>query len=377
MTLVWFLMIGTLGLVEIVREPRILAAMNPLYAVRFFSAHGFVGFAVLGAVFLAVTGAEALYADIGHFGKKPIRLAFFALVLPALLLNYFGQGALLLRNPDAVEQPVLSARAAVVPLSAARHRDAGGDRRVAGADLGGVFAGTAVRAARLQPAPDDRSHVGARARADLRAGGEQGADGRHAADRARVPVVGRARCRVRHRGDGDDGDHDHAVRGRSRGRVGIGHCGASLDLTAFFFAFDFAFLGANALKIEQGGWVPLLIALVDSHADDDVEARARDPGGDHASFEHAARLAAHGHRSQARSMRVPGTAVFLTSDAEGAPVVLLHHLKHNKVLHKQVVLLSVVSADVPEVEDDERVQVTALEHGFFRVTATLRLHGDA
>ena len=104
-TLLWFVTIGVLGLVEVARHPRILAAANPWYAVQFFRDYGFVGFAALGAVFLAVTGAEALYADIGHFGKKPVRLAFLALVLPALLLNYFGQGALLLRNPDAVANP--------------------------------------------------------------------------------------------------------------------------------------------------------------------------------------------------------------------------------------------------------------------------------
>src|SRR5678816_3700195 len=103
--LMWFVTIGTLGLIEIAREPQILAAMNPVYAVRFMGEHRFAGFAVLGAVFLAVTGAEALYADLGHFGKRPIRLAFFVLVLPALLLNYFGQGALLLRMPQAVENP--------------------------------------------------------------------------------------------------------------------------------------------------------------------------------------------------------------------------------------------------------------------------------
>jgi KUP system potassium uptake protein len=117
-TLMWFLVIGALGLAEILRAPRILAAVNPVHAARLFTEHGFVGFAALGAVFLAVTGAEALYADMGHFGRRPIKLAFFSLVLPALLLNYFGQGALLLRRPEAVANPfyLLAPRWALYPL---------------------------------------------------------------------------------------------------------------------------------------------------------------------------------------------------------------------------------------------------------------------
>ncbi|MDB4883081.1 MAG: Low affinity potassium transport system protein kup, partial [Gemmatimonadetes bacterium] len=117
-TLVWFGTIGVLGLIEIARAPRILEAINPLYGAHFFREHGLIGFASLGAVFLAVTGAEALYADMGHFGRKPIRLAFFALVLPALLLNYFGQGALLLRSPEAVANPfyLLAPRWFLYPL---------------------------------------------------------------------------------------------------------------------------------------------------------------------------------------------------------------------------------------------------------------------
>jgi KUP system potassium uptake protein len=149
-TLLWFVTIGTLGFLEIAREPRVLAAVNPWYGVKFFLLHGTGGFIILGAVFLAVTGAEALYADIGHFGKRPIRLAFYTLVLPALLLNYFGQGALLLRMPEAVENPF-----------AARHRHARRDRRLAGVDLGRVLPGASGGAVGIQPAPDDHPHVGA------------------------------------------------------------------------------------------------------------------------------------------------------------------------------------------------------------------------
>jgi KUP system potassium uptake protein len=142
-----------------------------------------------------------------------------------------------------------------------------------------------------------------------------------------------------------------------------------VTLTSFFFAFDFAFLGANALKIEQGGWVPLGIA-VSILTLMTTWKRGREILADimHRSSMPLDLLLADIGRK--RVHRVPGTAVFLTSVSDGAPVVLLHHLKHNKVLHQQVVLLSIVSADVPEVEDEERLKVTALEHGFFRVTAS-------
>ena len=157
--LIWFLTIGTLGLIEIAREPQILAAMNPVYAVRFMGEHWFAGFAVLGAVFLAVTGAEALYADLGHFGKRPIRLAFFALVLPALLLNYFGQGALLLRMPQAVENPfyLLAPRWFLYPLLVVATLAA---IVASQALISGAFSlAQQSDSARLQPAPHDRAHV--------------------------------------------------------------------------------------------------------------------------------------------------------------------------------------------------------------------------
>ena len=160
-----------------------LAAVNPR-ARRATSSRATAATAslVLGAVFLVVTGGEALYADMGHFGKRPIRLAWFALVLPALLLNYFGQGALLLRDPQAAEQPFFLLAPAWALLSAGRPRDGRGGHRVAGAHLRRVLAHAAGRSARLLPAPRHRAHLGARDGPDLHPAGELGADGRH--DRA-------------------------------------------------------------------------------------------------------------------------------------------------------------------------------------------------
>ena len=367
-TATWFVTIGTLGLIEIAREPQILAAMNPIYGVRFFQAHQFAAFAVLGAVFLAVTGAEALYADIGHFGKKPIRLAFFALVLPALLLNYFGQGALLLRMPQAVENPfyLLAPRWFLYPLLVIATLAA---IVASQALISGAFS-LAQQSVQLGYSPrltivhtSEREHgqiyvpevnkalmvgtllivLGFRSSAALGAAYGIAVTGTMAITTMLFAVVARTQW------------------GWPLWRVSL--------LAACFFSFDFAFLGANALKIEQGGWVPLAIA-VSILTLMTTWKRGREILAEimrRSSMPLELLLTDIGRK---RVHRVPGTAVFLTSVSDGAPVVLLHHLKHNKVLHQYVVLLSIVSADVPEVEDDERLQVVALDHGFFRVMAS-------
>jgi KUP system potassium uptake protein len=368
LTLVWFLTIGALGLVEIAREPRILAAANPVYAVRFFREHGFAGFTVLGAVFLAVTGAEALYADIGHFGKKPIRLAFFALVLPALLLNYFGQGALLLRTPSAVTNPfyLLAPRWILYPLLIVATFAA---IVASQALISGAFS-LAQQSVQLGYSPRlTIVHTSSREHGQI-----------YVPEVNKALMVGTLLIVLGFRSaDALGAAYGIAVTGTmaittmlfaviARSRWGW-PLWQVIGLVTCFFAFDFAFLGANALKIGQGGWVPLVIALAILTLMTTWK-RGRTI------------LAEIMHRSsmpldllladigRKRVHRVPGTAVFMTSVSDGAPVVLLHHLKHNKVLHAQVVLLSVVSADVPVVDDAERLSVTALEHGFFRVTAS-------
>ena len=208
---VWFITIAGLGVVWIVREPSVIGAINPVHAVRYFRSHGIPGIAVLGAVFLAVTGGEALYADMGHFGKRPIRIAWFALVLPALVLNYFGQGALLLIDGDAAKQPffLLAPSWALFPLVGPG--DGGGHHRIAGADLRRVLADAAGDSARLRAAPRHRAHLVARDGPGLRAAGELGADGLDDRDRDRVRIVERAGRRLRHRRHDDDGDHGGAA----------------------------------------------------------------------------------------------------------------------------------------------------------------------
>ena len=367
-TLTWFVTIGTLGLLEIAREPRILAAVNPVFAVEFFLRHGYGGFVALGAVFLAVTGAEALYADIGHFGKKPIRLAFFLLVLPALLLNYFGQGALLLRNPAAVENPfyllaprwflypllVISTLAAIVASQAL---------------ISGAFS-LAQQSVQLGYCPRLTTvHTSERERGQI-----------YVPEVNSALMVGTLLVVLGFQSSGAlSAAYGIAVTGtmaittllfaviaRSRWNWPLWRV---VGLAAFFFAFDLAFLGANALKIAHGGWVPLVVAITLmtlmttwKNGRDVLAGIMRE-----ASLPLDLLLKDIGVNPP---HRVRGTAVFMSSEAMGAPVVLLHHLKHNKALHEQVILLSVLSAEVPEVEDADRLLVLPLEHGFVRVTAT-------
>ena len=364
-TLVWFVVIGILGLLEILHAPRILGAVNPWYAARFLSEHGFVGFAALGAVFLAVTGAEALYADMGHFGRRPIRLAFLALVLPALLLNYFGQGALLLRQPDAVANPfyLLAPRWALYPLMLIATLAA---IVASQALISGVFS-LAQQAVQLGFAPrmtivhtSEREHgqiyvpqinvllaagtllivAGFETSSALGAAYGIAVTGTMAITTVLFAAVARTRW------------------GWPMWRV--------VALTVFFLFFDVAFFGANALKIMQGGWVPLLIALCV------LTLMTTWKLGREVLYEIMRTRSLPiemllGEIERRPPPRVAGTAVFLTSDAEGASVVLLHHLKHNKALHEQVVLLSVKPADIPYVEAEDRMTVKPLGHGFFRV----------
>jgi KUP system potassium uptake protein len=370
---VWFGTIGGLGLAEILQAPQVLAAANPLYGLEFFVRHGHAGFVLLGAVVLAVTGAEALYADMGHFGKRPIRLAWFLLVLPALLANYFGQGALILRDPANAVNPfyLLAPSALQYPL-------------IALATIAAIIASQALISGAFS-LTQQSVQLGYSPRVQI-VHTSQSETGQ-----IFVPEVNRALglgcilvVLMFRSSSALAAAYGIAVTGtmtittilfyvlaRSHWQWSVWRAGA---LAAFFLIIDLAFFSANMLKIVQGGWVPLVIALgiftlmttwqrgrlivrsllVDASIP--LEVLLRDLGDENTD-------------KRFKPPRVPGTAVFLASESKDAPLVLLHHLKHNKVLHENVILLSIVSAQVPEVPIAERIEVMCFPHNFARVKA--------
>ncbi len=367
-TLVWFVTIAVLGVAEILRAPRVLAALNPLFALRFLLDNGVRGFLVLGFVFLAVTGGEALYADLGHLGKRPIRVAWFGLALPALLLNYFGQGALLLSEPDAAVNPfyqlappvlllpmIIVATAAAIVASQAVISGAFSLTRQA-LQLGYVPRLTIVHTSETKEGQIFVPSVnwglmlaciglviGFGSSDSLAAAYGIAVSATMAITTLLFYVVARERL------------------GWAAPRAGL--------LVGFFLAINLAFFGANAIKIEHGGWFPIVVAaviyLLMSTWREGLAALGRI--GQAATIPVSTLLADLGRQ---KVPRVPGTAVFMSNVPPGdTPLVLLHHLKHNKVLHERVVLFSIVTEEVPRVPEDERVGTRELEHGFYHVTA--------
>jgi KUP system potassium uptake protein len=362
--IIWFLIIAALGAIWILRAPAVIGAFDPRHAIRFFEANGFVGFAVLGAVFLVVTGGEALYADMGHFGKHPIRLAWFAVVLPALILNYLGQGALLLVRPDATHPFFMLAPSwALLPLVVVATAAA---VIASQALISGSFSITR-QAIQLGLAPRlDVEHTSA-----------------HEMGQIYVPQVNWALMVA---------TVLVVISFRSSSALAAAY-GIAVTLTmvitvlllyvvmterwhwpkaaagavtAVFLAIDLAFFSANALKILQGGWVTLAVALAlftlmttwrtgRRLVAERLTARA-------IPVEHFMMVI-----STAPPIRVPGTAVFMTAQPQGTPPALAHNLRHNKVLHEHVIVLTVTTAQTPLVPADRRMSVDALGDGVFNV----------
>ena len=366
--LLWFGTIAVLGGREILRSPRILLALNPWYGVQFFATHNARAFFILGSVVLAITGAEALYADLGHFGKRPIRLAFFAFVLPALLLNYFGQGALILRVPAAAENPfyLLAPKWFLYPLLGIANAAAivASQALISGAysltqqavQLGYIPRVTIVHTSKQEagqiyiPEVNSALMIGCltlvvtfRSAGALAAAYGIAVTGTMVITTILFAIVARNRW------------------GWSKRNIAV--------LTAGFLIVDLAFFAANAVKIVAGGWVPLALAVVFFTLMTTWKAGRELLAGILRQGALPMELLLDDLKRR-RIPRVPGTAVFMTSGTDGAPVVLLHHLKHNKVLHEEVILLSVQSAEVPDVDDTERVRVQSLGQGFFQVIAT-------
>ena len=364
---VWFSVLGGLGLKELLHNPEVLWAISPVYGARFFLDNGGHGFLVLGAVFLVVTGGEALYADMGHFGWKPIKRAWFFLVLPGLTLNYLGQGALLLRDASAARNPfyLLAPDWALYPL-------------VALATAAGIIASQTLisgafsitrQAMQLGYSPRmEVVHTSAEEMGQIYLPGLNW-----------VLLLGVVALVLSFRSSsalasayGIAAVTTMAITTLlayvvARERWGVSRA-LALPIAGVFLVVDLSFFSANTVKIANGGWLPLLLALMIftlmttwKRGRDILAAKLR------ASSIPLKELV--GSFGDHPPVRVPGTAIFMTGNAEGTPPALLHNLKHNKVLHEQVVLLTIVPEDVPHVPGDERVEVEPLEQGFVRVVA--------
>jgi KUP system potassium uptake protein len=361
----WFVAIGVAGLDHIADDPGVLAAFNPAYALLFLAGHGFIGLVTLGAVFLAVTGAEALYADLGHFGRKPIQTAWLFFVLPALALNYLGQGALVLSDQSAVTNPFyrLVPAWALYPM-------------IALATAATVIASQAVISGAFS-LTNQAVQLGLMPRLQIRRTSETLAGQIYIPRIRGLLLVGTLMLVVLFRSsNGLASAYGVAVAGTMLvdglmayiviWRVWKWSLLAAMALMAPFILIDFAFLGANLLKIPQGGWVPLLIggclftvmltwrrgAKILANKTRRLEMPVQDL-----------------IRSLAKSPppHVPGTAVFLTAVPDSAPTALLHSLKHYKVLHEHNVILTIVTENIPRVGPQDRVEIESLGDSFMRV----------
>ena len=365
--ILWFTCLAGLGIGGIVREPTVLRAVNPWYAIDFFARDGARGFFILGAVVLVLTGGEALYADLGHFGRRPIRLAWFGLVLPALMLNYFGQAALLLGTPQAAANPfyALVPRPLLYPMVAV----ATVATIVASqALISGAFSLT-QQAVQLNYCPRVTIiHTSAREPGQIY-----------------VPEVNlglMVACLwlvlTFRTASNLAAAYGIAVTGTMTittilfGMVALERWGWKrwqvIGLCGLFLVVDLAFFSANIIKFAEGGWFPIFVAiLVFTLMTTWNRGRARLTAIlEESSLPMALFLE---DVSKQLPVRVPGTAVFMTSELRGAPPVLLHHVKHNKVLHEQVILLSVQTEDVPYVSEDERISFEDFGQRFYGVTA--------
>ena len=363
--MVWFTVLAILGVRGILMNPQVLAALNPLYGAAFFVENGFAGFIILGAVVLAVTGTEGLYADMGHFGRRPLRLVWFGFVLPALVLNYFGQGALLLATPEAAANPfyLLAPSWALYPMI--------GLSTVATviasqAMITGAFSMTR-QAIQLGYAPRmNVTHtsereigqiyvpfinwmllagvvalvLGFQTSSNLAAAYGIAVTGTMAIDSVLVFFV-------------------------ARGLWGW-RWPVAFAVSGGFLLVDLALFSANAPKILHGGWFPLaMAALIFTLLS--TWKRGREILSERLTELAIAIEPFLESISRHPPARVSGTAAFLTTKFEGVPHAMMHNLKHNKVLHERVVLLTVIFQDIPHIDDSERIEIWPLGNNFFKL----------
>jgi len=365
--LIWFVVLGVLGLVEVLQTPSILAALNPMTGLTFLYQHVGVSVAILGSVVLAVTGGEALYADMGHFGLKPIQRAWLVLVFPCLLLNYFGQGALLIRDASAIDNPFyrLAPEWALIPLLILAFM---ATIIASQAVISGAFsiANQAVQLGyipRLRIKHTSSEEIGqvyvSKINIFLYLGvvslvlGFKSSE--HLASAYGISVTGAM-----------------AIDTLLAGYFMIFMKGWNklifLPVFALLFLLDAVFLGSNLFKFFEGGWLPIAVAAVAlmimvawiNGRERLLKAR----------WDQAMPLSDFMDQiSKSHPHRVPGTAIFMVPHEKIVPLALLHNLKHNKVMHERVVLLNMASVDKPFVPDNERLRIEHLEHNIHAVHA--------
>jgi len=364
--IVWFLVIATLGIRWIRQDLHVLSAFNPQHALLFFGNNGFHAFVVLGSVFLVVTGGEALYADMGHFGRRPIRIAWFSLVFPALILNYLGQGAMVINHPETAQSPfyLLAPRWALFPLVLLATMAAiiASQALISGAyslTRQAIQLGYSPRLNIEYTSPHQQGQIympqvnwllmictvglvlGFQSSSALAAAYGIAVTSTMVITTLLAYLVARRSWGVRRP--------------------------IAMSLASFFLFIELGFFAANVIKIPHGGWFPLVIgaliylllstwkkgrALLASRLRERLypfEQFMRDIAGD-------------------PPHRVTGTAVFMTSNLIGTPPTLMHNLEHNRVLHERVILLTVVTSDVPHAHEEQRLAIETLGQGFFRVT---------
>jgi KUP system potassium uptake protein len=363
---VWFAVLAILGIMHIVQAPEVWVAISPYYGANFFIQNGWHGFLVLGTVFLVVTGGEALYADMGHFGPKPIRLAWYFYVLPALLLNYFGQGSLLLRNPEAAENSfyMMAPSWALLPL-------------VVLATAATIIASQALISGAFSLTMQ-AENLGFLPRLQIDHTSET------AFGQIYIPIVNWAlmfACIAVVLGFQTSSNLAaaygiavtstmvittiiFAVVARNRWRWSAPWVAT---VVAFFLVIDLAFFGANIVKIPQGGWFPIVAALL--------------VFGVMTTWKRGSWLVVMRERNleltlprllerveMEKPVRAAGDAVFLSANREGAPAALLANLKYNHILHERVLLLNVQYEEVPYIDREQRIEVEHLGHQIYRAT---------
>lgn len=364
----WFTVLSLLGLAAIIRNPEILIAINPSYALHFIFHHGFADIVVLGSVFLCVTGTESLYVDIGHFGRSPIRVSWFAFVMPALLLNYFGQGSAILAHPDqTIAQPFYSlspswflyplvALATVATVIASQAVITGAFSLMGQA----IQLGQSPRLTIVRTSMDEKGHIyipslnwilmlctiaivlGFKTSNNLAA-----AYGVAVSSTMVITSIFMF----------------FAMRDYWRWPIYV-----AAPIACFFLVVDLMFFIANIFKIWDGGWLPLLVGLIGftimstwSTGRHNLINRLRESTEPLDQFLDRIRVE--------KPVRVRGTGIFMTAPNLGTPPMLQHHLEHNQVLHEQIVLLTVLTEDVPFVHPSNRLEVEKLDLGFYRVLA--------